>query len=68
MGFWALVKLVLTLLPDLISLIKAAGVFVGGQLDEAATKKRMSEYVAASKKAMETGDTSGVEDLFRRPK
>jgi hypothetical protein len=67
--FWGVVKLVFTLLPDIISFIKKAVVFVNGQVDLAATKAKAATMLSAIGKAMETGDTSDVEAIFNpRPR
>lgn len=64
LSFWAVVKLLLSLLPELISIVKSVIVWVNGRIDLAETKKKMQAMSAAISKAQETGDTSDVEAIF----
>jgi hypothetical protein len=65
LGFWGWCRLVLTVLPELIDLVKRAAVFVDGQLDLIATRAAMKKLSSGLDKSKETGgDTSDVEGIF----
>ncbi len=64
-GFWQVVKILFVCLPDIISLIKRSIVWVDGVIDYAKTKQAMKTMVEGINHAIETGDTSLVEDIFR---
>lgn len=64
LGFWGWCKLILTLLPTIVKLVKRFIVFKDGVVDYAATKDAIGKYLKAVDKAIATGDTSDVEAIF----
>jgi hypothetical protein len=64
LGFWGVLKLVFTLMPEIISIVKTLIVWGESGVDWIATKDRARKWSAAAKKARETGDTSGLEQMF----
>lgn len=65
MGTWAVIKLIIALLPEIIEFVKRSAVLVNGAVDTVQTRAKAKEMLERRTLAEETGDTSAVEAIFR---